>query len=327
MNVLITGGAGFLGSRLARTLLARQQLLGNPIERLVLADLVTPSASLLADARVESLVGNLLEQCALLSQERFDLCFHLASALSGECESNFDLGMRSNVDTTRALLQAMRAPGHLPRFIFASSVAVFGSDPYLPLPPVVRDDTLPTPQSSYGVEKFICEQLVAEYTRRGFIDGRTARLMTVAVRPGRPNGAASGFLSGIIREPLAGEPAVCPVSLDSAVALASPARAIEGLVAVAEADRDIFGGRTALNLPALTVRVGEMLDALRQVGGQAAVDRVQFAPDARIAGIVGGWPSTFDNHRAARLGLTPDPDFLSIIHQFQADEREALGHG
>jgi nucleoside-diphosphate-sugar epimerase len=326
MNVLITGGAGFLGARLAQVLLTRGHLLGQEIERLVLADLFPPPSALLSNARVQPLVGSLLEQCPALRAQRMDVCFHLASAVSAECEANFDLGMRSNLDTTRALLEALRAAGNVPRFVFASSVAVFGSDPYLQLPQVVRDDTLPAPQSSYGIQKFICEQIVTDYTRKGFVDGRTARLMTVVVRPGRPNGAASGFLSGIIREPLHHEPAVCPAPIETAVALASPARAIEGLIAVAESDRDAFGGRTALNLPALTVRVGEMLEALAQVGGQTAVNYVRFVPDASVAKIVGGWPAAFDNERSKRLGLTPDPDFLSIVRQFQEDQREVPDH-
>ena len=327
MKILITGGAGFLGARLARTILSRGHLRGEPVDHLLLADLVAPPPDLLADPRVHSRAGDLLELCGELRPMRFDLCFHLASALSGACESDFDLGMRSNVDTTRALIDALRASGNLPGFIFASSVAVFGSDPYLPLPSLVHDETLPTPQSSYGTQKFICEQMIADYTRKGFVDGRAARLMTVVVRPGRPNSAASGFLSSIIREPLNGEAAVCPVPLESAVAIASPHRAIQGLIAVAEADRDALGGRTALNLPALTVRVGEMLEALRQVGGQSALDLVRFVPDANVARIVGGWPSTFDNSRAERLGLTPDRDILSVVHHFQEDQRKEFNHG
>ncbi|HEV7915346.1 MAG TPA: NAD-dependent epimerase/dehydratase family protein, partial [Albitalea sp.] len=213
------------------------------------------------------------------------------------------------------------AGGAAARFVFASSVAVFGADPALPLPDVVRDDTLPTPQSSYGVHKFISEQLVADYTRKGFVDGRAARLMTVSVRPGKPNAAASSFLSAIIREPLAGLDAVCPVSPQTEVAVASPARTIAGLIAVFEADRETFGGRTALNLPALTVRVQDMLDALAEVGGAAALARVRFEPDATIARIVGGWPARFESPRTARLGLEPDPDFRSIVLQYVQEQQ------
>ncbi|MBI3146511.1 MAG: SDR family oxidoreductase [Pseudogulbenkiania sp.] len=319
MKLLITGGAGFLGARLARTLLARGELAGRTIERLVLADLVPAPDELRADPRVEVRLGTVLELAGSLNGERFDGVFHLASAVSSECEADFELGLRSNLDSTRVLLDALRAAGNAPRLVFSSSVAVFGSDPPLPLPAVVRDDTLPTPQSSYGVQKFICEQLVADYTRKGFIDGRVARLMTVSVRPGRPNGAASSFLSGIIREPLAGQEAICPVSPDTEVALASPANTIAGLIAVFEASREAFGGRTALNLPALTVRVQDMLDALESVGGSQARALVRFEPDETIARIVGSWPARFESPRGARLGLKADADFRSIVEQYCSD--------
>ena len=326
MKLLITGGAGFLGARLARTLLARGALAGRAIDRLVLADLAPPAPDLAADPRVEARTGALIDQCAALAAEGFDGVFHLASAVSSECEADFELGLRSNVDTTRALLDALRraaeANGTPPRLVFASSLAVFGADPALPLPPVVRDDTLPTPQSSYGTHKFICEQFVAEYTRKGYLDGRSARLMTVAVRPGKPNAAASSFVSGIIREPLAGVEAVCPVPPETAVALASPARTIDGLIAVFEADRETFGGRTALNLPALTVRVQDMLDALAEVAGADVAARVRFEFDATIAGIVGGWPARFESRRAARLGLRPDTDFRSIVLQYMQERSQ-----
>lgn len=329
MNVLITGGAGFLGARLARELLRRGSLCGQRIERLVLADLAEArDPALREDARVQMHVGDLLSQIPVLKAQPFDAVFHLASAVSAECEADFDLGLRSNLDATRALLDACRAQsgqgGPVPLFVFSSSVAVYGSDPALPLPAVVDDRTLPTPQSSYGIHKFVCEQLVADYTRKGYIDGRAARLMTVSVRPGRPNGAASSFLSGIVREPLAGEAAVCPVAPDTAVALASPATTMAGLMAVAEAPREAFGGRTALNLPALTVTVQQMLDALREVGGEEALRLVRFEPDATIARIVGGWPSRFDSPRARSLGLSPDRDFHSVVRQYVRDHRQAV---
>ncbi len=325
MKLLVTGGAGFLGARLARTLLARGTLGGRTIERLMLADLVAPPADLAADARVEARTGALMAQCETLAAEGFDGVFHLASAVSSECEADFELGLRSNVDTTRALLDALRRAveaGGLPppRFVFASSLAVFGSDPSIALPAVIRDDTLPTPQNSYGTHKFICELLVAEYTRKGYVDGRSARLMTVAVRPGKPNAAASGFLSGIIREPLAGIDAVCPVPTGLRVALASPAKTVEGLVAVYEADREAFGGRTALNLPSLGVSVQDMLDALAAAGGSQALARVRFERDATVERIVGGWPATFESSRAERLGLRPDEDFGSIVRQFMREQ-------
>jgi D-erythronate 2-dehydrogenase len=322
LKVLITGGAGFIGRRLARELLKRGKVAGDKIDELVLADLQSPPSGLMADARVCTSIGTLIDQCADLGSEAFDLVFHLAAAVSAECEADFDLGLRSNLYTTHALLESLRAAGNAPRFVFASSVAVFGSDPGLPMPPVVRDDTLPTPQSSYGIQKFICEQLVADYTRKGFIDGRSARLMTVVVRSGRPNGAASGFLSAIVREPLNGEVAVCPVSPETKVALASPARTIDGLITLAEAPTEALGGRTAINLPALTVSISEMLHALEVVGGLSARALVRFEPDESIARIVESWPAVIDNSRAQRLGLTPDPDFISIVRGF-LDERAA----
>ena len=317
MKILITGGAGFLGSLLARTLFRREQLMGQTPTEIVLADLARPAPDLSGNARVRPMVGRLIEQCPALASEKFDVVFHLAAAVSAECEADFDLGLRSNLDSTRGLLEALRTSGNRPRLVFASSAAVFGSDPGLPMPPVIHDDTLPTPQTSYGIQKFICEQLVADYTRKGFLDGRSARLMTVTVRPGQPNGAASGFLSTIIREPLHRRPAVCPVPPETAVALASPHSTIDGLIALAEAETP--GGRIAVNLPALTIRVSEMLDALEAVGGKAARDRVRFEPDPAIARIVEGWPSAFASTRASRLGLKPDPDMISIIRRFVND--------
>lgn len=323
MKLMITGGGGFVGARLARALLARGTLAGERIERLVLTDIAAPPSDLLADARVEARTGPLLTQTDALRDEPFDGVFHLASAVSGECELDFDLGLRSNLDSTRALLDAIRARvnagGKVPRVVFSSSVAVFGPDPAVPLPKIVADDTLPAPQTSYGTQKLICEHLIADYTRKGYIDGRAARLMTVTVRPGRPNGAASSFFSGIIREPLAGVEAICPVSPDVSHPMSSPSRTVDGLIAVYEASRDAFCGRTALNLPALNVRVSDMLDALEEVAGSAVRARVRFERDERIAGIVANWPSGASAARAARLGLHPHDNFADIIRQYIDD--------
>jgi len=203
--------------------------------------------------------------------------------------------------------------------VFSSSVAVFGPDPAVPLPRRVDDTTLPAPQTSYGMHKLVCEHLIADYTRKGYVDGRAARLMTVTVRPGRPNGAASSFFSGIIREPLAGVESICPVSADVSHPLTSPARTVEGLIAVYEATREAFGGRLALNLPAVNARVSEMLDALERVAGRDVRNRVRFVTDPTIARIVANWPAGATAERAARLGLKPDPDFASIIRQYIAD--------
>jgi len=321
MKLLITGGAGFLGARLARTLLARDILAGRHIDALVLADQFAPPPDLLADARVAARTGALLEQCGALGAERFDGVFHLASAVSGECERDFDLGMRSNLDSTRALLDALRAAGNTPRLVFSSSVAVFGPDAGVPMPEIVADDALPAPQTSYGTQKLMCEQLIADCTRKGFIDGRAARLMTVTVRPGKPNAAASSFFSGIIREPLAGSEAICPVDESVSHPVSSPARTVEGLIAVYEAPRAALGGRLALNLPALNVTVGEMLAALEAVAGAEVRARVRFERDERIAGIVANWPRGASAARAARLGLAPEAAFADIVRQYITDCR------
>ncbi|MFY9510052.1 MAG: D-erythronate dehydrogenase [Rubrivivax sp.] len=323
MKILITGGAGFVGSRLARTLLQRGTLVGRTIAQVVLADQAPARPELLADARVSARVGPLLAQCEALRDEAFDAVFHLASAVSGECEADFELGLRSNLDSTRALLDALRfrsERGATPtRLVFSSSVAVFGPDPAVPLPAIVGDTTLPAPQTSYGAQKLICEHLVADYTRKGYIDGRAARLMTVTVRPGRPNGAASSFFSGIIREPLAGEEAILPVSPDVSHPVSSPQRTVEGLIAVFEASREAFNGRTALNLPALNVTVQQMLDALEKVAGPVVRARVRAQRDERIAGIVANWPKGASATRAAALGLQPEANFEDIIRQYIAD--------
>jgi nucleoside-diphosphate-sugar epimerase len=247
--------------------------------------------------------------------------FHLAAAVSAECEADFELGMRTNLRATESLLASCRTLAAFPVVVFASSVAVFGASSEHPLPAVVDDHTLPNPQSSYGVQKVIGEQLVADYTRKGFLRGRTVRLMTVSVRPGRPNAAATSFLSGIIREPLAGERAICPVDARTEVALASPARAIGGLLCAASSSDETWGGRSAANLPALTVTVGEMIAALERVAGPEASALIDWVPDPAVARIVTSWPARFRADRAARLGLAPDPDFDSVIKKHLSDTR------
>jgi nucleoside-diphosphate-sugar epimerase len=331
VKVLITGGTGFIGSRLARDLLKRGTLNGQRIDQLVLADqfpLPEPAADLGRDARVQVRVGKLLEQCEAFKQDRFDGVFHLASAVSGECEADFELGLRSNLDSTRALLDALRESvargGKVPRLVFSSSVAVFGPDASNPMPPLVRDDTLPTPQTSYGTQKLICEHLVADYTRKGYIDGRSARLMTVTVRPGKPNGAASSFFSGIIREPLAGQQAILPVDPSVSHPVSSPARTVQGLIAVFEATQDQMGGRAALNLPALNVTVAQMLDALEAVAGKDVRARVLAQPDPTIQRIVSGWSKGAVATRAQALGLQPEQDFSDIVLQYIHDHPGAV---
>jgi nucleoside-diphosphate-sugar epimerase len=331
MNILITGGAGFLGARLARALLSAGSLslrgaAARRIEQVVLADRGPAPADLAADARVRVVQGDLLELVRNrdLPAAGTDLVFHLAAAVSGECEADFDLGMRSNLDTTRALLDACRALGNSPVFVFASSLAVFGQQPGQPPLGTVRDDTLPTPQGSYGIQKFICEQLVADYTRKGFIAGRSVRPMTVSVRPGLPNGAASGFFSGMIREPLAGVRARVPVPPDTVVALSSPGRTIEGFVRAAEARDAQWGARTAINLPSLRTTVGDMAAALERVAGKEASALLDWQPDPAIDKLVRSWPGDLAWDRARALGLQADPDFDAIVRSYVAENPQAV---
>lgn len=331
MNILITGGAGFLGARLARTLLAagKLSLRGAParaITQVVLADRGPAPADLLADARVRSVQGDLLEQLQRreLPAPGTDVVFHLAAAVSAECEADFDLGMRSNLDTTRALLEACRALGTQPVFVFASSLAVFGQQPGQPPLGVVRDDTLPTPQGSYGIQKLIGEQMVADFTRKGFIAGRSVRPMTVAIRPGRPNGAASGFFSGMIREPLAGERARVPVPPDTPVALASPSRTIDGFIRAAEASDADWGQRTGINLPSLKTTVGEMAAALEKVAGREATALLDWQADPAIQKLVFSWPGDVAWDRARALGLRNDASFEAIVRDYVAENPQAV---
>ncbi|WP_416400006.1 D-erythronate dehydrogenase [Alicycliphilus denitrificans] len=331
MNILITGGSGFLGARLARTLLAQGSLAlagapARPIERVVLVDRVAPPADLAADARVQPLLGDLGEQLAAgaLPLAEMQAVFHLAAAVSGECEADFDLGMRSNLDATRQLLEGCRRAGHAPVFVFSSSVAVFGDSPEQRLPDVIEDTTLPTPQNSYGIQKFIGEQLVADCTRKGFVQGRNVRLMTVSVRPGRPNGAASSFLSGMLREPLAGERARCPVAPETAVALSSPGNTVRGIIRASTASAAEWGARTAVNLPPITTTVGEMAQALERVAGKEATALIDWEPDAQIAKIITSWPSRFQPKRAQALGLAADESFEAILRDYVRENPQAV---
>ena len=331
MHILITGGAGFLGVRLARTLLAQGTLALNgaaaqSIQTITLADRVAPPADLLADARIVSQVGDLND---LLHQNKLpsantSLVFHLAAAVSGECEADFDLGMRSNYEATRSLLEACRALKTKPMFVFASSLAVFGKVPGFPMPELIEDDTLPTPQSSYGTQKLIGENLVADFGRKGFITARSVRLMTVSVRAGKPNGAASGFLSGMIREPRSGLKAACPVPAATLIALSSPARTVEGIIRAAEVTSEAWGPLKAVNLPALCTSVGDMAAALERVAGKAATDLLDWTPDPEIFKLVETWPGVVSSTRANKLGLQADTDYEKIIRDYIRENPEAI---
>ncbi|MEW9583417.1 D-erythronate dehydrogenase [Paraburkholderia sp. DGU8] len=321
MKILITGGAGFLGQRLARELLARgcvKDPHGAPqaLTELVLLDVVR--AGDFGDGRVRTEVGDIAERSVLerVIDDKTAAIFHLAAIVSGQAEADFDLGMRINLDASRLLLEVCRQRGHRPRVVFTSSVAVYGGD----LPEVVQDDTALNPQSSYGTQKAIAELLLNDYARRGFVDGRVLRLPTISVRPGRPNAAASSFASGIIREPLNGETAVCPVAGATRLWLLSPRKAIESLIAGLELDAPALGNRRVLNLPGISVSVDEMIAALRKVAGDEVAKRIVREPDARVEKIVGSWPGKWDTSRAEQLGLSGERSFADVIRSYIADE-------
>ena len=319
MNILISGGAGFLGVRLAQALLKNEQK--QIVTSLLLAD-VAPlrDAALLADKRVRSVTGDLKVLLADGLMQDIDGVFHLAAAVSGECEADIDVGLRANLDTTRALLDACRASQQAPRLMFSSSLAVYGGD----MPEVIADNTLPQSQNSYGTQKFICEQLIADYTRKGYLDGRSVRLPTVTVRPGKPNKAASGFMSGVIREPLADVDAVCPVDTATGVWITSPRFAVAGLIAAFNTPRERWGSRTAMNLPGLSVRVADMLAALERHAGARVAARVRVEIDNTISTIVGGWPWRFDTARARGLGLSGPAAMDDLIAEYVADYPHAV---
>ncbi|WP_432260004.1 D-erythronate dehydrogenase [Cupriavidus sp. TMH.W2] len=319
MNVLITGGAGFLGLQLARLLLQRGALNldGQPVAigRLTLLDVVAPQG--LDDARVRVVTGDLSDPAVLRQAIDTDTgaVFHLAAVVSGQAEADFDLGMRVNLDASRALLETCRELGHQPRVLFTSSVAVYGGQ----LPPVVQDDTALNPQSSYGVQKAIGELLLSDYSRRGFADGRVLRLPTISVRPGKPNAAASSFASGIIREPLSGVTANCPVARDTPLWLLSPRAAVAALVNGIELTGERLGNRRVVNLPGLSVTAAGMVDALRRVAGDAVADRVTWEREERVENIVGTWPAAWNAERALSLGFQSDASFDDVIRAYMED--------
>jgi len=323
MHVLILGAAGMIGRKLTGRLVADASLGGRAIERMTLVDIVAPQVP--AHARFP-VMAEACDVAAPGAAERTlagrpDVIFHLAAIVSGEAEADFDKGLRINLDGTRHLLDAVRTEmaGHPPRVVFTSSIAVFGA----PLPEAIPDSFHHTPLTSYGTQKAICELLLADYSRRGFLDGIGIRLPTICVRPGKPNKAASGFFSGIIREPLNGEEALLPVSEDVRHWHASPRSAVGFLLHAATIDTGSLAGRRNLTMPGLSVSVGEQIASLRRVAGDRVVGRIRREPDAVIARIVQGWPRNFEAARAGKLGFKlVERDFDDII-RFHIDDELA----
>ena len=324
LRVAITGGSGFLGSRVAQTMLDLGALTAGGQERrdiasIRLIDRVEPQSALAADPRVEPVVGELTDLLAAGAIRDVDLVVHLAAAVSAECERDLDVGLSNNLDASRSLLDACRQLGSAPVFVFASSVAAFGAVAGYPLPDVVVDSTMPIPRSSYGTQKVMVEHLLSDYSRRGYVRGRSVRLMMVTVRPGRPNAAASSFVSGIIREPLNGERAVCPVAPDIELAVSSPRTSIEGLLLACTTTDAAWGPPTAMNLPALTVTPREMAAAMDRVAGRPASDLIDWKIDPAVVDVVASWPARFRTDRANALGLTAEPDVDTIIRSYLAE--------
>ena len=322
MRIVITGGGGFLGSRLARALLARGRLIApdgaeREIARIVLLDTAFPAATP-DDPRLEIVSGDIAERAVVdrVVAPDTDSVFHLAAVVSGGAEADFDLGMRVNLEGTRQLLDRMRRCARPPRLVFASSVAAFGGE----LPPVLDDSTTPLPQTSYGTQKVLSEYLISDYSRKGYLDGRSLRLPTIVVRPGKPNAAASSFASGILREPLNGVISDCPVEAETGVWLLSPRRVVEAFVHAHELPATAWGTRRVLNLPGITASVAEMIEALGRVAGSAVAKRVVWKPDARTQAIVRTWPARFETPRALAMGFRADRDVETVIRDYIADE-------
>ncbi len=318
MKIVVTGGAGFLGQLLVRELCARGRLTDaagqeRAIEQIVAID-QTQSGSLFVDDRVGYVVGDIGQPSFLnhVLGVDTDSVFHLAAVVSGAAERDFDLGMRVNFDGTRMLLDACRRQKRTAKLVFTSSVAVYGQ----PLPDVVTDTTTPAPQSSYGMQKLVGELLVTDLSRKGFIDGRSVRLPTIVVRPGKPNAAASSFASGIIREPLAGVEAICPVELQTALWLSSPQTAVTAFLHAHELPSASLGNHRSLNLPGLTATVQQMLAALRAAAGEEVASRVKVQIDPAITAIVRTWPGRFETARALQLGFPQDTDFGVILRAY-----------
>lgn len=323
MRVAITGGAGFLGRRLARRLLERGTLPDpasgreTAISEIVLFDMVEAESVAGGEGRVRAIVGDIAEREAVRHAiAEAGVVFHLAAVVSAAAEADFDLGMKVNVGGVVAVLDACRACRVPPRLVFTSSIAVYGGE----LPDAVTDATAATPTNSYGAQKAIGELLVNDTSRKGFIDGRAIRLPTVVVRPGKPNKAASAFASAILREPLGGAETVCPVERATRLWLLSPRGAVAALVHAAVLGPEAWGVNRTVMLPGIEVSVGDMVEALERAGGPAAVRRIRWQPDPAIARIVGGWPHRFALERAARMGFTADTGIDAIIAAHIEDE-------
>ncbi len=320
MKILVTGGGGFLGFKLARTLLARGKLGGKAISGITLLDGAFPAPA--GELKVKTVAGDISDQSTIASVcgPDTEAIFHLAAVVSGAAEADFDLGMRVNLRGTMVLLEEMRrislSGAKPPRIVFTSSVAAFGGE----LPPVLDDSTIANPQTSYGTQKVIGEYLLADYTRKGFLDGRSLRLPTIVVRAGRANAAASSFASAVIREPLNGVDYECPVAPETDVWLLSPRRVVDAFIHAWELPSEAWGTRRVLNLPGITASVAQMVDAMRSVAGEKAAKRVAYKADARIRDIVKTWPVRFRTPRALEMGFKPDPDVASVIRDYIADE-------
>ena len=323
MKVLVTGGNGFLGRRLVAALLERGALAGadgaeHEIERVVVSDIGPGIAPPPADPRIEQRIGDLSEPGAAQALVGPDTgaVFHLAAVVSGEAEQNFDLGMRINFHASLRLLEAARAGGACPRFVFASSVAAYGGD----MPEVIEDSTHLSPQTSYGSQKAAVELLIHDYSRKGFVDGRALRLPTIVVRPGKANAAASSFASAIVREPLEGRAYSCPVAPETELWLLSPRRAVTSFLHAALLPADAFGMNRAVALPGMTVTVREMVDTLRERAGARVAGRLSFERDPFIEKIVYGWATRFRPERALAMGFAPDDDLKSVVEAFIEDD-------
>ncbi|MGR2739181.1 D-erythronate dehydrogenase [Billgrantia sp. Q4P2] len=320
MHIVITGAAGFLGQRLVARLLASGELRGQAIQRLTLVDQVEPEVPPSDAVEVEGLALDIAEPGALdeVLDARPQVIYHLAAVVSSAAEADLDLGMEVNFDATRLLLEGCRERGlAATRLVMASSVAAYGGE----LPAVLDDMTALQPQNSYGTQKAMCELLINDYSRRGLVDGCVLRLPTIIVRPGRPNAAASSFASSLLREPLNGEEAVCPVPTELALFVMSPGKVVEALVHGAEVRGEALAPFRAFMLPGITVTVAEMLETLRQVAGEEALALVRHERDPAVEAIVAGWPARFDIRRARELGFTGDRDLGEIVAAFIQESR------